>query len=124
MWAGARAIARGTSAMALAGSLAVSTYLQRTSLDYNLVTTFPLLLLLFLRAQRTNRWVLLAFGLAAIAGDRRLFKMHDAVILTPQLHLTLQLAFLVVAALVAARPDAEQEPAAPPAPEAAAPSVG
>ena len=82
------------------------------------------MLLLFLRAQRTNRWVLLAFGLAAIAGDRRLFKMHDAVILTPQLHLTLQLAFLVVAALVAARPDVEQEPEALPVPEAAAPPTG
>jgi hypothetical protein len=124
VWAGARAIARGASAMALAGSLAVSTYFQRTSLDYNLMTTFPLLLLLFLRAQRTNRWALLAFGLAAIAGDRRLFKMHDAHILTPQLHLSLQLAFLVVAALVAARADAEQKPTAAPAPEAAAPAAG
>jgi hypothetical protein len=123
IWAGARALARGDGAIAFAGSLALSTYLQRTSIDYNLLTTFPLLLVLFLRAQRTNRWALLAFGLAAIAGDRRLFKMHDAAILTPQLHLTLQLAFLVVAALVAARPDAAQNPTAPPAPEAVAPPV-
>ena len=73
-----RALARGDAAMALAGSLAVSTYIPRTSYDYNLISTFPLLLLLFLRAQRTNRWALLAFGVFAIAGDRRLFSISGS----------------------------------------------
>jgi len=41
-WAGARAIARGEEAWALAGALAVCTYAARTSWDYNLVTTYPL----------------------------------------------------------------------------------
>jgi len=41
----------------------------------------------------------------AIAGDRRLYKLHEPVVLTAQLHLAVQLAFLVAAALVAARPD-------------------
>ena len=41
-WAGARAIARGEEAWALAGALAVCTYASRTSWDYNLVTTYPL----------------------------------------------------------------------------------
>lgn len=105
IWAGARALARGDAAMALAGSLAVSTYIPRTSFDYNLISAYPLLLLLFLRAQRTNRWALLAFGVFAIAGDRRLFALPGAKIFTPHLHLALELAFLVVAAVVVARPD-------------------
>jgi hypothetical protein len=107
VWGGARAIARGDMALALAGALAVSTYLQATSNDYNLITTYPLLLLLFLRAQRTNRWTLLVLGLFSIAGDRQLFTIPGATVLTPQLHFTLQLAFLVVAALVAGRPHGE-----------------
>jgi len=116
VWAGARALARGDAAMALAGALAVSTYIPRTSFDYNLISTYPLLLLLFLRAQRTNRWALLAFGVLAIAGDRRLFAIQGAKIFTPHLHLALELAFLVVAAVVVARPD-EGEPAGIAAPQ-------
>jgi glycosyl transferase family 87 len=121
VWAAARAVARGDNAFAFAGSLAVSTYVQRTSFDYNLISAYPLLLLLFLRAQRTNRWALLAFGLFAIAGDRRLFLLPGAKVFTPQLHLTLELAFLVIAALVLARPDEPVEPS--PAPATAPPST-
>jgi hypothetical protein len=110
VWAGARAVGRGDHALALAGALAVSTFVQRTSFDYNLISGYPLLVLLFLRAQATNRWALLVFGLVAIAGDRRLFAARDAVLLTPHLHLTMELAFLVVTALVVARP-AEDEAA-------------
>ena len=112
VWAGARALARGDAAMALAGSLAVSTYIPRTSYDYNLISTYPLLLLLFLRAQRTNRWALLAFGVFAIAGDRRLFSFSGAKVLTPGLHLALELAFLVVAAVVTAHPPEGDAPCA------------
>jgi hypothetical protein len=115
-WAGKRALARGDAAPALAGALAVSTFTQATSFDYNLITTYPLLLLLFLRARRTNRWALLAFGVIAIFGDRRLFMLPNPVVLTPHLHLAIELAFLVVAALVVGRP-ADDEPA--PAPLAA-----
>ena len=104
VWAGARALARGDAALALAGSLAVSTYIPRTSYDYNLISAYPLLLLLFLRAQRTNRWALLAFGVFTIAGDRRLFTLSGAKIFTPGLHLALELAFLVVAAVITADP--------------------
>jgi hypothetical protein len=110
VWAGGRALARGDAAMALAGSLAVSTYIPRTSYDYNLISVYPLLLLLFLRAQRTNRWALLAFGVFAIAGDRRLFAMSGAKIFTPVLHLALEIAFLVVAAVVTADPDERAAP--------------
>ena len=85
--------------------LAVSTFNQRTSWDYNLITVYPLLLLLFLRARRTNHWALLVFGLFTIAGDRRLFSFPAAHLLTPQLQLALELAFLAVAALVVAGGD-------------------
>jgi hypothetical protein len=117
VWAGARALERGDDGLALAGALAVSTYVQKTSFDYNLISVYPLLLLLFLRAQATNRFALLAFGLFAIAGDRRLFASSGAVLLTPHLHLAVELAFLVVAALVVARP--EDAPATAMAAEAA-----
>ena len=114
VWAGARALARGDAAMALAGSLAVSTYIPRTSYDYNLISTYPLLLLLFLRAQRTNRWALLAFGVFAIAGDRRLFSISGAKVFTPVLHLALELAFLVVAAVITAHPQESDAPSPQP----------
>jgi Glycosyltransferase family 87 len=104
-WASARAIARGEEWWALAGALAVSTYNQRTSWDYNLITVYPLLLLLFLRARRTNRWALLAFGVFTIAGDRRLFALPNACLFTPQLQLALELAFLATTALVVAGGD-------------------
>ena len=86
VWGMGRAVARGELAMAFAGALAVSTYVQGTSFDYNLITTYPLLLLLFLEARRTDRWGLLVFGLFAIIGDRRLFMTPGATILTPNFH--------------------------------------
>ena len=107
-WASARAIARGEEWWALAGALAVSTYNQRTSWDYNLITVYPLLVLLFLRARRTNRWALLAFGLFTITGDRRLFTFPNAHLFTPQFQLALELAFLSVAALVVAGGDEDK----------------
>ena len=61
------------------------------------ITTYPLLLLLFLEARRTDRWGLLVFGLFAIIGDRRLFMTPGATILTPNFHFVVELAFLVVA---------------------------
>jgi hypothetical protein len=109
-WAGARAIARGEDWWALAGALAVSTYNQRTSWDYNLITIYPLLVLLLLRARRTNRWALLAFGIFTIAGDRRLFTFPNAHFLTAQLQLALELSFLTVTALVVAGGDESQAP--------------
>jgi hypothetical protein len=110
-WAGARAIARGDDWWALAGALAVSTYNQRTSWDYNLITVYPLLVLLLLRARQTNRWALLAFGVFTIAGDRRLFTFPNAHFLTPQLQLALELAFLAITALVVAGGDDIPAPA-------------
>ena len=110
-WASARAIARGEEWWALAGAFAISTYNQRTSWDYNLITVYPLLVLLFLRARRTDRWALLAFGVFTIAGDRRLFTFPSPHLLTPQLQLALELAFLAITALVVGAGD-ESEPLA------------
>jgi len=110
VWACGRAVARGDAGLAFAGSLAISTYVPRWAFDYNLISTYPLLALLFVRAQRTNRWGLLALGVFAIAGDRRLFE-PGAKVVNPMLHLTLQLAFLVVAAVIVARAD-DADPAA------------
>jgi hypothetical protein len=97
--------------MAFAGALAVSTYVPRTSFDYNLISTYPLLLLLFLRAQRTNRWALLVFGVFAICGDRRLFDHPHGTLMSPEVHLAIELAFLVVTAVVVARSE-ESDPTA------------
>lgn len=112
VWGMGRAVARGELAMAFAGALAVSTYVQGTSFDYNLITTYPLLLLLFIEARRTDRWGLLVFGLFAIIGDRRLFMTPGSVILTPNFHFVLELAFLVVAGLSIGRGRGER-PAGP-----------
>jgi hypothetical protein len=113
MWASGKAAARGDVAMAFAGALAVSTYVPRTSFDYNLITTYPLLLLLFLRAQRTNRWGLLVFGVFAICGDRRLFDHPHGTLLSPEVHLAIELVFLVAAAAVVARSDEGERQAQP-----------
>jgi glycosyl transferase family 87 len=102
-------------ALTFAGALAMSTFFAATSWDYNLVTTFPLLLLLFLEARRTDRWGTLAFGLVAIVGDRPFFADLLA-FLNPTMHLALEVAWLVVAAVEIARPSdaARSSEVAPP----------
>jgi hypothetical protein len=100
-------------ALTLAGALAMSTFFAATSWDYNLVTTFPFLLMLFLEARRTDRWGTLAFGLVAIVGDRTLFsgEVPPLGFLNPTMHLALELAWLVVAAVEVARPGEVARPA-------------
>lgn len=103
-WATSRAILRNDAPIALAGSLAPTTYFSGFTYDYNLITTYPLLLMLFLRARKNDRWALLAFGLFAILGDRRLFENYDAAFFNPTTHIMLQLAFLIAAAVAVAEP--------------------
>jgi hypothetical protein len=86
-------------AMTFAGALAVSTFFSATSWDYNLVTTFPLILMFFLRARRSGKWSMLAFGLVAIVGDRELFTTGLLGLFNPFTHLALEFAWLVVAAI-------------------------
>ena len=99
-------------ALALAGALAMSTFFGGTSWDYNLVTTFPFLFMLFLEARRTDRWGALAFGLVAIVGDRAIFAGDSNLlgIFNPTVHLALELAWLVYAAIEIARPSEVARP--------------
>lgn len=103
-WATSRAILRNDAPIALAGSMAPTTYFAGFTYDYNLITIYPLLLMLFLRARKTDRWALLAFGLFAVMGNRQLFERPEAALFNPTTHIMLQLAFLVAAAIVVAEP--------------------
>src|SRR5207244_8199294 len=98
VWAAGRAFARGDVAAGVAGALAVSTYLQSTSWDYNLVTTYPLLVVMFLRARQSGRWGVLAIGLIGIIGERQIYQAPQATLLTPAFHVGVQLAFLLLSA--------------------------
>jgi hypothetical protein len=88
-------------ALVIAGALAISTYFAATSFDYNLVTVYPLLLVLFARAMdpapRAGRWAdwgLLFLGVAAVIAHRGWFNEEKAA-----RHVALQLAWLVAAAV-------------------------
>ncbi len=107
-WATSRAILSDELPLALAGALAPSTYFSAFTFDYNLVTIYPLLLLLFLRARRIDRWGLLAFGSVVVFGDRQTFANPEAAIFNPTMHIALQLAFLTVSAIAVAQPDEPQ----------------
>ncbi len=111
-WATSRAILNDDAPLALAGSLAPSTYFSAFTFDYNLVTIYPLLLLLFLRARQVDRWGLLGFGLVVVFGDRQSFANPEAALFNPTVHISLQLAFLAVAAVAVAQPaQADASPA-------------
>jgi hypothetical protein len=89
-------------ALVFAGALAVSTYVARTSFDYNLVTAYPLLLVCFARARdlpaARARWAFLALalGLVAIAAHRAWF------VRAPHAHVVLQVLWLLAAATLTA----------------------
>ena len=104
----------------------ISTYFAGTSWDYNLVTTYPLLVVLFTRAMGGGgaiAGVLLVVGLVGIVGHRAVFAGNAALL---RLHVALQWAFLlgtgVAAPWIAARAGdaADEAPAAPGAPASAA----
>lgn len=112
-WSASRSIATrpvGT----FAGVLAISTYFAGTTYDYNLVTTYPLLLWCFLEACRSDRWATVALGLVAIAGDRLVFSTNLFNYFNPPNHLALELAWLLVAAIDLARPNADETAASAP----------
>jgi hypothetical protein len=103
----AQASLRSRAPVVFAGALAMSTFSSGTSWDYNLTTTYPLLLLTFAAALRTGRFALIALGIFSICANRAWFRHADADFLTPWSHLALELAFVVLAALAAADPEAE-----------------
>jgi hypothetical protein len=110
-----------------AGALAVSTYVAGTSFDYNLVTAYPLLIVLAARAldeplwarpeaitmgetpkpppQALTSFLVLALGLAAVTAHRGWFGRQAT------LHVALQIAWVLAAAVLAAarRPPPEAE---------------
>ena len=110
-WSASRSI-YDRPALTMAALLAISTYFSATSWDYNLVTVYPLLVMLFIEARHSDRWGLLFFGLFAIVGDRELWSSGWLNLFNPQVHAALQFAFLVVVAIELARP---QNPARAPA---------
>ncbi|MGC4121490.1 MAG: glycosyltransferase 87 family protein [Myxococcales bacterium] len=91
-----------------AGGLAIATYWASTSYDYNLLVTFPLLLLLFARgagrdAVGARSWwafALLLVGLFAIVGHRGLFAGSDTL---KRAHILLQWGWLLAVGLAAPR---------------------
>jgi Glycosyltransferase family 87 len=94
-WSAALAIS-ARPALTSAAVLAMSTFFAGTSWDYNLVTTYPLLLLLFIEARRTDRWLGVSLGSLAIVGERELFASGLFPSLqNPIFHLALQFAWLI-----------------------------
>jgi hypothetical protein len=86
-----------------AGGLAISTYFPPVSNDYNLVTAYPLLMVLFVRAlsERSSRLTaaLLVLGLVAIIGNRWLFMWSEPAM---ALRVWLQWLWLALTAVAAA----------------------
>lgn len=93
-----------------AALLAMSTYFGGTTYDYNLVTVYPLLLWCFLEARRTGRFTTLWVGAVAMLGDRELWASGLWTVFTPQSHLALQMAWLMMVAIDLARSNEPEHP--------------
>jgi hypothetical protein len=97
-WCIAAHLTMGTSPEGVfAGALAISTYVARTSFDYNLITTYPLLVFLAALAFSTEPGsrgaaVALFLGLAGITSHREWFGGHAMA------HVALQITWLAVTA--------------------------
>jgi hypothetical protein len=80
--------------MLFAGTVAISTYFAGTSYDYNLITAYPLMVVLFNRAQagRHSAWLPLLLLIVSMLGSRYLFLNRVAA------HIVLQVLALLVAA--------------------------
>lgn len=93
--------------LVFAGGLAISTFFANTSYDYNLITTYPLLVTLFLRAlQRSGLrgwfvWGLLMLGLYVMLGNHGSLKWPAR---PAGFHVVLQWAWLLAVAVAGALP--------------------
>ena len=96
---------RRDPALVFAGALAMTTYFARTSYDYNLITAYPVLALLALRALEGDGRVALknlllsGLGILVFFGGRRLCLVHH----WAEQRIAAQLVWLCVAALLARR---------------------
>ncbi len=92
-------------ALVLSGALAISTYFANVAVDYNLITTYPFLIVLFIRAtSRVSNLAtvaLLVLGLIAIIGHRGLFILGDGEF-GALLHIWLQWVWLMAAGIAVA----------------------
>lgn len=113
-WAAARAFTRNEPVLALAGALAISTYFSGTCYDYNLVTAYPLLVLLFMRARALESWGLFALTLFSVVGERQLFVDQANALLNPYTHFALGLGMLIAVAITVAVPPEKQTTPLPP----------
>jgi hypothetical protein len=81
--------------LVFAGAIGISTYFAGTSWDYNLITTYPLLIVVFVRGtgpdRRAGVLALLVLGLVGILGHRAAFMGSEQAL---RLHLAFQWAFL------------------------------
>jgi hypothetical protein len=107
-WAASCAFIRKDFALALAGSLALSTYFAGVSFDYNLIGSYPLLLVLFMRARSLDRWGLFALALFSLVADRKLFV--DGLLFNPYTHFALELGALILTAVTVAAPPTRSAP--------------
>lgn len=100
--AGARSL-RADSVIVFAGALAISTYFAPTTYDYNLITTFPLLVVLFVRAMEHARQriypLVLFLGLIGVVGNRTWFASGPEAM---SIHILLQWYWLMACGIVAA----------------------
>jgi hypothetical protein len=121
-WAvGAARTVRRDLPLAAAGALAISTYFASVSYDYNLISTYPLLVLLFVRSTngRANALAfgLLLTGLAAVIAGRYPFMNFRAAHVA---RVALGWGWLVATGLAAAKLSAEEDPTCAGAPAATA----
>jgi hypothetical protein len=116
LWASNRSLRRDP-ALVLSGGLAISTYFANISVDYNLITTYPFLLVLFVRAtsrgSNATTAAVLLLGLVAIVGHRGLFTIGGGDI-GELVHIWLQWIWLMVAgiAVSSSRISTSEEPCA------------
>jgi hypothetical protein len=112
-WAGAafRRRSNGNSELLFAGALSIATFFQTTSHDYNLITTYPLLAVLFVRSLEPATWLMRASLVVLMIGmfAPRIYFFGSG---GEHQHVALQILGLVIAAAAALRASSTTPPVA------------
>lgn len=91
---------RSDSFFVISGLLATTTFVAGVSYDYNLLTAYPLLFLLYLRASSKIDWALVLSGLLVFTGQAGLYLASRLVTSFPrELHVASLIGWLVILAL-------------------------